>query len=161
MVFRQETGPSARRLRVKCSDTLIEWKPSGARSRDGQAVVYMVTVTWSCRPSICILKFHFPVFPFIWYTVSLFLFLSLSLSLSLCFCLPLPYKPNEYRGIRRPFKMCAISGFRLEVDEICALLRYYSPHSGNSLPTFRVNLSVPSSGVNTRVVPKVMSNNFL
>ena len=30
---------------------------------------------------------------------------------------------------------------------ICALLGYYTAHSGNSLRTFRDNLSVPSSGV--------------
>jgi len=40
-----------------------------------------------------------------------------------------------------------ISGFRREVDEICALLRYYAAYSGNFLPTFRVKLSVPSSRV--------------
>jgi len=39
-----------------------------------------------------------------------------------------------------------ISGFRREVDENCALLGYYAASSGNCLPTFRDNLSVPSSG---------------
>ena len=34
------------------------------------------------------------------------------------------------------------SGFRLEVSENCALLRCYATSSGNSLPTFRDNLSV-------------------
>jgi hypothetical protein len=38
-----------------------------------------------------------------------------------------------------------ISGFRREVDDIWALLQYYAAYSGNSLPTFRDNLSVPSS----------------
>jgi len=37
-----------------------------------------------------------------------------------------------------------ISGFRREVDEICALLGYYAAYSGNSLLTFRDILSVPS-----------------
>jgi len=37
-----------------------------------------------------------------------------------------------------------ISGFRREVDEICALLSYYVAYSGNSLPTFRDYLSVPT-----------------
>jgi len=32
---------------------------------------------------------------------------------------------------------CEISGFRREVDEICALLRHYAAYSGNYLPTFR------------------------
>ena len=40
-----------------------------------------------------------------------------------------------------------ISGFRREVDDICAFLGYYTASSGNFLPTFRYNLSVPSSGV--------------
>jgi len=40
-----------------------------------------------------------------------------------------------------------ISGFRRDVDENCTLLGYYAVISGNFLPTFRDNLSVPSSGV--------------
>jgi hypothetical protein len=40
-----------------------------------------------------------------------------------------------------------ISGFRRDVDQICALLGYYAASSGNSVPTFRDNLSVPSSRV--------------
>jgi hypothetical protein len=40
-----------------------------------------------------------------------------------------------------------ISGFRREVDENCALLGYYAARSGNFLPTFLDNQSVPSSGV--------------
>ena len=42
----------------------------------------------------------------------------------------------------------AISGFRLYVDKICALLGYYAAYSGDYSPTFRDNLSVPSSRVN-------------
>jgi len=38
-----------------------------------------------------------------------------------------------------------ISGFCHEVDENCALLDYYAVSNGNFLPTFRDNLSVPSS----------------
>jgi len=34
--------------------------------------------------------------------------------------------------------------FHREVAEICALLGYYAATSGNFLPTFRDNLSVPS-----------------
>jgi hypothetical protein len=40
-----------------------------------------------------------------------------------------------------------ISGFRLDVDEICGLLGYYTASCGNYLPTIRDNLSVPSSRV--------------
>jgi hypothetical protein len=39
-----------------------------------------------------------------------------------------------------------ISGFRREVAENYALLDYYAPSGSNFLPTFRDNLSVPSSG---------------
>ena len=35
--------------------------------------------------------------------------------------------------------------FRRDVDETCALLGCYTAYSGNSLPKFRGNLSVPSS----------------
>jgi hypothetical protein len=41
----------------------------------------------------------------------------------------------------------AISSFRRDGDEICALLGYYTVLSGNNLPTFRDNLSVPSSRI--------------
>jgi hypothetical protein len=41
-----------------------------------------------------------------------------------------------------------ISGFRRELDENCAFLGYYTASSGNFLPAFRGNMSVPSSGVN-------------
>jgi hypothetical protein len=37
-----------------------------------------------------------------------------------------------------------ILGFRCEVDKNCALLGYHVVSSGNSLPTFRDKLSVPS-----------------
>ena len=40
----------------------------------------------------------------------------------------------------------AISGLRREVDETCALLGYYAAYSGNSLPTFRANISVIFKG---------------
>jgi len=38
-----------------------------------------------------------------------------------------------------------ISSFCREVDEICTILGYYAACRGNSLPTFRDNLSGPSS----------------
>jgi hypothetical protein len=41
-----------------------------------------------------------------------------------------------------PFVSGGISGFRHEVYENCALLGHYAASSGNSLPTFRENLSV-------------------
>ena len=42
---------------------------------------------------------------------------------------------------------CVFAGFRHEVAENCALLGYYAASSGNFLPTFQDNLSVPSSKV--------------
>jgi hypothetical protein len=42
-------------------------------------------------------------------------------------------------------KSCMISGFRCLLDENCALLGYYAGSSGNFLPIFQDNLSVPSS----------------
>ena len=43
--------------------------------------------------------------------------------------------------------LCVITGFRREMDENCTLLGYYAESSGNFLPTFRGNQSVPSSEV--------------
>jgi hypothetical protein len=40
-----------------------------------------------------------------------------------------------------------ISGFRCDVAEICTLLGYYAASNGNPLPTFRDNVSIPSSRV--------------
>ena len=40
-----------------------------------------------------------------------------------------------------------VSDFRRDVDENCALLVYYAARIGNSLPTFRDNLSIPPSRV--------------
>jgi hypothetical protein len=39
------------------------------------------------------------------------------------------------------------SDFRRDVDKICAVLGYYAASCGNCLPTFRDNVSVPSSRV--------------
>jgi len=38
-----------------------------------------------------------------------------------------------------------ISGFYQEVDEICDVLGYYAAYSDYYLPTFRDNLSLPTS----------------
>jgi len=51
------------------------------------------------------------------------------------------------RGLLMILHICVILDLRREVDEICALLRYYAEYSGNSLPTFRENLSAPASRV--------------
>ena len=42
---------------------------------------------------------------------------------------------------------CVVSNFRCELNEIFALLCSYAASSGNSLPTFRDQLSVPSAVV--------------
>jgi hypothetical protein len=41
--------------------------------------------------------------------------------------------------------MYVIWGFQRKIDEIWAVLEYYAAYSEVSLPTFRGNLSVPSS----------------
>jgi hypothetical protein len=41
-------------------------------------------------------------------------------------------------------KITLTSGFRRAADEICAVVEYYAPSSGNPLPTFRDNVSIPS-----------------
>jgi hypothetical protein len=42
-----------------------------------------------------------------------------------------------------------ISGFRSDFYKICALLRYYAASCGNCLSTFRDNVSISSSRVNS------------
>ena len=51
-----------------------------------------------------------------------------------------------------------IAGFRCKVAKNCALLDYYAAISGNFLPTFRHNLSVPSSGF-TNPKPRPVAKN--
>jgi hypothetical protein len=45
------------------------------------------------------------------------------------------------------YALTLISGFRRDVDKICALLGHYAASCGNCVPTFRDNVSVPSSKV--------------
>jgi hypothetical protein len=52
----------------------------------------------------------------------------------------------HYSNVQITFFL-AISGFRREEGDFCALLVYYIAYGDNSVPTFRDNLSVPSSGV--------------
>jgi hypothetical protein len=55
---------------------------------------------------------------------------------------------RESAGVILPLqskKQCKISGFRRETDEKWALLGYYWACSGNFVPTFRDNVSVPPS----------------
>ena len=42
-------------------------------------------------------------------------------------------------------RQAVISGFNHQVEEMCIPLRYFAAYSGSSLPTFRGNLSFPSS----------------
>jgi len=58
-----------------------------------------------------------------------------------------------------------ISGVRRDVDEICALLDCYAVCSGNSVPTFRDNISVPYSRVSiledgTNRFPQTLVRNY-
>jgi hypothetical protein len=52
-----------------------------------------------------------------------------------------------YRILRNFSTPSVISGFRCDVDDICALLRYYAALNGSPLPTFRDIVSVPSKRV--------------
>jgi hypothetical protein len=59
---------------------------------------------------------------------------------------------NEYYDLiidkaRYKHKISVISSFRRDIDEICTLLGYDAALSGNPLPTFQGNMSVPSSRV--------------
>ena len=54
---------------------------------------------------------------------------------------------NDERPALKRNTLYVISGSRRGVDEIFALLGHYAPLSGCSLPTFRDNISVPSSRV--------------
>jgi hypothetical protein len=50
-------------------------------------------------------------------------------------------------GTHQSLLKCAISGFRREVAENCAVLGHYAASSGNFLPMFRDNLSVPKEHI--------------
>ena len=50
---------------------------------------------------------------------------------------------------RKLFRLCVVSGFPYDVHEMRALLEYSAAWSGNSVPRFPDNLSVPSSRVNS------------
>jgi hypothetical protein len=45
------------------------------------------------------------------------------------------------------FLTSVITGFRRDVNDICAVLGYYAASNGNPLSTFRDNVSVPFSRV--------------
>jgi hypothetical protein len=55
------------------------------------------------------------------------------------------YKYKVPTENKKKLFLYVISGFRREVHEICALLGCYAASSGNPLPKFRYNISVPSS----------------
>jgi hypothetical protein len=52
-----------------------------------------------------------------------------------------------------------VSGLRRDADEICAFLRYYAASNGNPLPTFRDNVSVPSSRVKKSCLETSVNDN--
>jgi hypothetical protein len=53
-----------------------------------------------------------------------------------------------------------ISGFCRDVDEIYGLLGNYTASCGNYLPTFRDNVSVPSSWAKIPECPETSVNNY-
>jgi hypothetical protein len=66
---------------------------------------------------------------------------------------------NAQTGCRDYTASCEISGFRGEVEEKCAFLRYCTACGGNSLHNFRDDLSVQSSMVNLEVENGRLSRN--
>jgi len=58
-----------------------------------------------------------------------------------------PIKITQWSGPPHRKFYRKISGFRREDADDCGLLGYYAASSGNLLPTFRDDLSVPSSGL--------------
>ena len=54
--------------------------------------------------------------------------------------------------------MGLFSGSHREGAEKCAPVGYYAASSGNLLPTFRDNLSVPSSGIRNYFLPTFRDN---
>jgi hypothetical protein len=54
------------------------------------------------------------------------------------------YVVNTFVGFH---SLSVISGLPRDADEICAILGCYTASNGNPLPTFRDNISVPSSTV--------------
>lgn len=44
---------------------------------------------------------------------------------------------NNKTHFQEHYRTCVISGFRHDVDDICALLGYYATRGSNSLPTLR------------------------
>jgi len=56
--------------------------------------------------------------------------------------------PPSARGVKLDFcNRCKTSGFYCSINEVCALLGFYTAESGSSLPTFQDNLSVPPSSI--------------
>ena len=66
-------------------------------------------------------------------------------------------RPEKEQFLSLCYLLREISGFRREVAKNCALVGYYAASSGNFLPTFRDNLSVPTSGFNNKKIMRIGS----
>jgi hypothetical protein len=62
-------------------------------------------------------------------------------------CCPLVKQWAESNWSHRNNNTSFLLNFNHFFDKICALLRYYAAQNGNCAPTFRYNLSIPSSKV--------------
>ena len=71
------------------------------------------------------------------------------LSLTITWPWAYPQRKWRYREQQKAEgrKLCVTSCCRSEADKNCALLGYYAASGGNFLPTFRDNLTVPSSWI--------------
>jgi hypothetical protein len=61
---------------------------------------------------------------------------------------PRPRPRPHWTDFHKSSLLAVISGFRRDVAEICALLGYYTALSDSFIPTFRENISMPSSRIN-------------
>ena len=85
------------------------------------------------------------------------IYLTFLCTASFYYCMSLMWSSNWYVVCCDWRVGCASSGFRRELHENCVLLGYYIASSGNSLSTFRDNLSVPSSRIGC---PKTSVGNY-
>jgi hypothetical protein len=65
----------------------------------------------------------------------------------LTFCFRMEFQEFLFLCPLKESRLCVISGFHRQTAQNCAILVYHAASSGNLLPMFRVNLSVPSSRI--------------
>jgi len=76
--------------------------------------------------------------------------------------LPLPLRRSWvgcrcHQKVMKKKRSYVISGLLCDVNGICALLAYHATWNGSSVPTFRGNLSVPSSRIKQFLLNHIVS----